>query len=422
MTRRTRTRASILSLVVTAAVVAASLGGVGGAGVVTATSHGSNSTAPTELTECRQITESGEYVLTQDLQTDGTCFRLMADEVTIDGNGHTITGTDDGATAVKVRAAADPDTFEPTDNATVTNLTTQSADIVWENGEHGTVDDVTVQNASVDLGSTSHGTVVDSHLEHGGITAAMGADNVTIRNTSLVDTEIGLGSYVTDARVVGVSGDHATVALSESENVTVRDSELREVYISGGTNLTIANNQPDDAGRFGIRIAPVGADQVTVTGNTITGNTVNASQNAGIRAHSVHNLTVTNNQISGNELGIVVHEISDRERTTTVCGESYTETIEGSVDVHRNSLANNTNGIVNHDVDTVVNAVENYWGDVSGPSSATSEPLEDPTTGTLADGDGSTVSEDPEESGVSNVRFDPWLDQSPATNTTATGG
>jgi len=418
MSSYTRSIAVLLSLVVTASVAAGTVGGAGGVGVATATTQDPTDEV-TELSECRQVTESGRYVLTQDLQTNETCVRIMADDVTIDGNGHTITGADDSATAVRVRAALDPELAEPTDNATVTNLTTMNADIVWENGDTGTVDGVSLTNGSVDLGMTSQGRVLDSHVEHGEVTARMGADNVTVRNTSLVDAGVGLGSFVRDVLVTGVSGDGATVAVHESEDVTIRDNELTEVYLSGATNVTIADNRPDDAGRFGVWIASISAKDVTVTGNTITGNTANASQSAGIRAQSVHTLTVTNNEIAGNENGIVVLDITNRERTTTVCGDRQTEVIEGSVEVHGNDLSENSNGVVNHDGEIVVHAVQNYWG-ADGPSSTTGEPLEDPQTDTLADGDGSAVSEDPDDPGVSNVRFDPWLDQSPVTNETNT--
>ena len=47
------------------------------------------------------------------------------------------------------------------------------------------------------------------------------------------------------------------------------------------------------------------------------------------------------------------------------------------------------------------------------PSSPGAEPLEDPETGALADGSGDAVSRG-DEGGVSNVRFDPFLEAPPS--------
>ncbi|WP_255170519.1 right-handed parallel beta-helix repeat-containing protein [Natrononativus amylolyticus] len=59
----------------------------------------------------------------------------------------------------------------------------------------------------------------------------------------------------------------------------------------------------------------------------------------------------------------------------------------------------------------VVLAVDNYWGAANGPSSFGDppEPYADPETGRPADGDGDAVSQSLEP-GVSNVRFDPFLE------------
>lgn len=408
---RTRTLAITMTLVVVTAFAGASIGTVG-AGTATGTLDSSSNSHATEISECQVIDESGHYVLTADLETNSTCLEVRAGDVTIDGDDHTITGTDDSATAVNVRASPDPEKAEPVDNVTLTDVTLRSADAQWEGGDDGTLDNVTVVDAGVDLGSMAGGTVVDSHLNDSDVSAGMGASDVTVRDTTVLDSGINLGSFVRGALVTGVSGENATVHLSETENVTIRDNELEEVYVKGDDQLTIANNSPDDGGRFGVWISSIGAGNVTITGNTITGNTEDASRSTGIRVQSVHNLTVTNNDISGNENGIVVLEITDHEETYEENCERKTRTIDGSVEVHGNSLADNTHGIVSEET-TAVNAVNNYWGDENGPSSETSEPLEDPQTGELADGDGTTVSEHPNEPGVSNVRFDPWLDYDP---------
>ena len=412
---RTRTLAITMTLVVVTALAGASIGTVG-AGTATGTLDSSSNNDATEISECQVIDESGHYDLTADLSTNSTCLRVKAGNVTIDGNGHAITGTDDDANAVFVRASSDPDEFQPTNDVTVSNLTVEHAGVVWESSDRGTLENATLLDAEVDLGSMSQGTVVESRLNQSSIEAGLGADNLTIRNNTLVESTVGLGSDVRDSVVSGNDGMHGRVYIHNSDNVTVRDNELEEVYLNAVTNVTIADNRPDDGGRFGVWIASSGSNNVVVTGNTITGNTEDAGRSVGIKATTIHNLTVTNNEIVGNEVGIDVVEVVPRSETYVgECGDELSRTVQGSVEVHQNDLSNNSlYGIQNRDDSgAIVQATNNYWG-ANGPSSGgPGGPLEDPKTGTLADGDGSAVSPNPNDQDVSNVRFDPWLDQDP---------
>lgn len=51
---------------------------------------------PTKIDEYSGISEPGKYVLTDDLTTTGNCLGIGASNVTIDGNGHTISGDGSG--------------------------------------------------------------------------------------------------------------------------------------------------------------------------------------------------------------------------------------------------------------------------------------------------------------------------------------
>jgi len=61
--------------------------------------------------------------------------------------------------------------------------------------------------------------------------------------------------------------------------------------------------------------------------------------------------------------------------------------------------------VLNED-NEILDATNNYWGVESSPSSPDGETVTDPSTGTVADGNGSSVS--------TGVRFDPWLRQQPS--------
>lgn len=408
-----RLRASILAALLIASVVTASLIGPGLAG---ASTHDGSSSTATPVETCGVIDEPGQYELTTDLESNSTCIRIAAPNVTLDGNGHTITGT--GAapdTAVLVRV---------TDDAFPHNATVQNLDVEnWERGvafrlvDNASVQNVTATNASIVFNHVNGGTVDASQVEDGAISAVASWD-VAVQDATLRNSSIELGSFVHGATVTGVDGHDAQVSVVRSDNVTVRDSNLSGVTLSDVDNVTVANNTPDETGRFGVWIHSVGATTVTITGNHITGNTEDAGDRehaSGIRADAVHNLTITDNRIEGNDVGLHVVSIADETVEEEICGEVVTRTESGTVDIHHNSLANNTQGVV-VDTDRPVNATNNYWG-ADGPSSATSTPLEDPETGAVAGGNGSSVSEAPHESGVSNVRFDPWLDHDPTADT-----
>ena len=71
-------------------------GGLVIGGAIFGLSSVSTATAePTEVDRCMAITEPGEYILTDDLDANGDCLTL-GPGVTLNGNGHTISGTGSG--------------------------------------------------------------------------------------------------------------------------------------------------------------------------------------------------------------------------------------------------------------------------------------------------------------------------------------
>ena len=55
---------------------------------------------PTKLRECGEIDQPGSYVLTRNVTTDGDCFVVTADDVTLDLGGWVITGTNNDRTGI----------------------------------------------------------------------------------------------------------------------------------------------------------------------------------------------------------------------------------------------------------------------------------------------------------------------------------
>lgn len=73
----------------------------------------SGATAQTTVDSCTTITESGTYALTADIENAGdtaisqSCIEIRADDVTFDGNGHTIAGRGESHTNAVAVSAAD---------------------------------------------------------------------------------------------------------------------------------------------------------------------------------------------------------------------------------------------------------------------------------------------------------------------------
>lgn len=97
------------------------------------------------------------------------------------------------------------------------------------------------------------------------------------------------------------------------------------------------------------------------------------------------------NQLSNNEVGVEVINIDP-----------------DGVTLRRNNLLSNDRVAVLNKEPRPVDARRNYWDASDGPSSLTESPLADPETGALANGTGDALSADPDDTGVTAVRFDPF--------------
>lgn len=407
---------------------------------------------PTAITECRTITESGRYVVTQTLSreelSDDPCLRVQASDVVLDGRGHTI----------EVPRLATPVSVGVEDrrlsNVTVRNL---SADNYYEASAIAVdgVDGVTVRN--VTLSDNRVGlSVVDStavRIESSGFYGAGGFGATTtpsgygVALSNTTDTVIVDNRFARFTRGTAVSVDHGaantTVANNSIRGCVECDESLEFEWHGGGadagtavevtwsTGTTVVNNSISyhadgvvvggDATdtvmrrnritrtRNGVLVATTGpTDAGDTDRRTLVANNTLRTNAVGLRAASTHvPLVVRHNVIAGNDVGLSLPEVSicppdagGTERTT----------------VSRNAIVNSTLWAVNNERAATLNATDNYWGTASGPSSAndTDAPFTDPVTGTLADGQGSAVSESPTTAGESNVHFDPWLNESVA--------
>lgn len=158
-------------------------------------------------------------------------------------------------------------------------------------------------------------------------------------------------------------------------------------------------------------------------------NTVTSGGFAGIGIRRGRNVTVVDNTVQQNRIGIYVGEVGGYASSGLVANNAITRNTFGislysgpnEVEAHYNRILNNDNlGIwVQNHVPTdgewpVFNATNNIWG-CGGPSGG----LRDPRTETIADGSGDPLSAG-DEPGYSNVHFDPFLEQSVCPSLTPT--
>lgn len=440
-----RTRIQLLALGLVLVLVTS----VGGAQVglapnsaPTSDETGANPTVDTEassanattIDSCRVINESGHYELAENLSGHerDECIDIRASDVVLDGNGHTIDALD--MQGVRVNGTENPH------NVTVRDLrihgliaaSAGTTGIVVENATDVTVSNVTVEDAYMGIDVNGSSQVVIQNITATGEESTHGSSSHGILTT--------LSSHVIIEDSVVRTFQHNIAA--SGRNVTIRDNVVYQTYLAGeagrhgagitisASNSTVRQNEVRPVGEstgFGITLAG------NATGTHITENTISFGGDIGVRVNTSGTANtsnvVANNTIESADVGVYVVQISNpldieyNEFSNTKKGIRINHRAscyglgEGAdvISVHWNSFVGTQVGINNLD-DGVVNATQNYWGASNGPSSAndTDAPFEDPETGTLADGDGGAVSEDPNEDGVSNVHFDTWLDEPPA--------
>jgi len=237
------------------------------------------------------------YTLTQDVASEGTCFTIGAENVTLDCDGHTINysqfsigsaGVDvngysfatirncnlvqggpglDNPYGVLLNPGSDNSTIE---NNTVTStngfcisLSSSSGSTIRNNvltstdGYGITLSDGSSSNIINDNSIDATGTDVGSNIAGVYIESNSNGNNATGNNVTVTD---GFGVYITD-NAMGNS--------FASNNVTATGSNVAGLYLeSGSTNNTFTNNTVTSA--FGVYI--ISCTDNTFTGNNVTGN------------------------------------------------------------------------------------------------------------------------------------------------------
>ncbi|MGA8850032.1 MAG: right-handed parallel beta-helix repeat-containing protein [Dehalococcoidia bacterium] len=167
--------------------------------------------------------------------------------------------------------------------------------------------------------------------------------------------------------------------------------EIYNAHPAGAATITIYHNIIDINGWHGIELGtPCEVDGATISYNTITYNLIGID----MTGPSDHNI-ISDNEISNNAEGIRVEGYYNQILRNNILnnrgkgsGIDLGTTALGNI-IHCNNIEGNLPyGVYNENVDEMVDATSNWWGDASGPSGA-------------GPGSGDAVSE--------NVNYSSWL-------------
>ena len=249
---------------------------------------------------------------------------------------------------------------------------------------------------------------------------AVGAANVEIYDNTFVSTDDGTGNSPGWSTSIETYGQHGgdvsglNIHNNTFTSTTGTDKGSEGIYINYNLNnptpagtVTITNNT------FGgqiFRAISTERSKTTISGNTITSSYApNPVFNAALRGIDVFSpnanrnpnldaIVITDNNVNGFWQGIrlgdsggdILTNISVTENTVEMntTGIRVYVTANGVV-INNNDISGNTTyGVENTDTATTLDATNNWWGDISGPSG-------------MGPGSGDSVS--------ANVNYDPWL-------------
>lgn len=289
---------------------------------------GTVTAGPTEIDECTTIDGSGEYVLTDDLSSDGNCIQFAGGDVIINGNGYTISGMGSGAgisggwASIIIR------------NLTIEGFTTGIIDynsdmelentVVTENKASGIglrFTDLDVRNSTV---TNNKGSGISNPYQMG-----------TVRMSNSILRGNSDAAYNADEGI-----------LEEMKNCTVTNNGYGVV----GMVNEIKDNEIRDNDGFGIGVHRV-YNRGGKLGGTIIGNEIQNNTGPGIIFIST-GADVIENTITNNKVGVVIRE-------------GGVHPMGGKLS--RNNIEGNDNYGVKTESREDIEATCNYWGHATGP-------------------------------------------------------
>ena len=239
----------------------------GGTGVAAVTNRAGS---PTDIDACTTITSPGTYELTREVESERreTCIAVRADDVVLDGGGHTIDGESLRARSRAVAVGGS----EPRSNVTVRDVGVHNwvYGVAVEDASEVVVEDVrttqTVEGISVE--DSADVTVADSTATNGFVgVSVVGSRRIAVRRTA-VDFQSSIGVSVVESADVAVTNATVSdslvgVALYDTARVGVADAT-----VTGSSSVGVTVTDARRTRIAGSRLANAGGTTTATSGPT----------------------------------------------------------------------------------------------------------------------------------------------------------
>ena len=247
--------------------------------------------SPTPISACPYtITTSGNYVVTRDLVASGDCITIAANSVTIDLQGHTITGSGVG---IGVGSRGD---FGH-QHIIIANGTIRK----FDNGISGPIGFVTIANMAVrdntgnGINTGNFGTVVDTVASWNGLAGITGSggfvSGVQANHNAFRGMQLQF-SIITNGEA-NDNGDIGIWALDSSVLATTAKRNASDGFMLVGDTNAISDSTASDNGGNGISMLDAGAGTNRAV-NNVANNNAEAGITLGCPAVAFGNTAINN--------------------------------------------------------------------------------------------------------------------------------
>lgn len=285
---------------------ALAVGFTASSGQVSARGHNGNGQVQ-EIDSCTEITESGRYVLTEDLEASGgVCLAINADDVLLDGAGHTIFGSS-RPTGIDVGEYPGPG-FS---NVTIENLTitgffigiyfggmfdSQIRNVTVEQCRYGLWFDESTDNDIRENEFSNNDTGI--HITEASSSNVLRSNTVTDNgrgigiNDASTDTHL-IGNMVTNNARSGIDIANFSNDCRLIDNVSKNNGGNGFEITDDVTNVRLQGNLAQSNGENGIFL-------LWANENKLIRNTANQNDDHGIELDDSHDNLLIRNELCGN--------------------------------------------------------------------------------------------------------------------------
>lgn len=221
------------------------------------------------ITNCQSITSPGSYRLANDISgstgNGQSCINIQSSDVTIDGNGKTITTTGDYA----VLDLADSTTLT---NLTVSNFTSNKGVWIYRSASHVTFDHVTIGGLLAQ--AADHVTITNSTINGNVSMGNLATENLeytTFTGNTVTGSNDRLAVFSGDGHTVGNCDTTGYVINNNTFTNTITDTSNNPLtlFLSCTENGSFSNNTVISTGQATGLLIRDGYSHNTISGNTI---------------------------------------------------------------------------------------------------------------------------------------------------------